>query len=165
MSDLNHVTISGRLGQDPELKFTTVGNLPVCHISLAVESYSKTAEDNKKVIFVDVTLWGNAGLNAFKFLKKGRKVAVEGRLDISEFLSKTDGSKQKRLKVIGERVCYMDSAPKTGTEEGVDDTTETEAPTIPAPATLPEVASAPASEPLPAAPPAYLGRTRKNAKK
>jgi len=160
MSDLNHVTISGRLGQDPELKFTTVGNLPVCHISLAVESYSKTAENNKKVIFVDVTLWGNAGLNAFKFLKKGRKVAIEGRLDISEFLSKVDNSKQKRLKVIGERVCYMDSAPKTGTEEGVDDTTETEAPPAPAPAPAPEIASAPVTPPV-KKPRTYLGKKTK----
>ena len=135
MSSLNHVTISGRLGQDPELKFTTVGNLPVCHISLAVESYSKTAEDNRKVIFVDVTLWGNAGLNAFKFLKKGRMVAVEGRLDISEFLSKTDGTKQRRLKVIGERISFLDS-PKSDTpapEEGAEESTDTEAAALPAP--------------------------------
>ena len=172
MSSINQVVLTGRVSQAPELRHSKAG-LAVVRLSIAVEAYSKSAENNKICHFIDVTVWGATAITAEKHLSVGRMVGVTGRLEISVYPDKETGKEQRRLKVVGEKLTFLDSAPKT--EPEAIDPHETEYATgmaedqcsTPAPVIAPviEGATAPASEPLPEAPPAYLGKTRKNAKK
>ena len=70
----------GNLGRDPEMRYTPSGQA-VTNFSVAVnDSYVKDGEKVERTIWVRVAAWGKLGENCNQFLKKGRKVLVEGRL-------------------------------------------------------------------------------------
>ena len=70
------VTLLGRLGRDPEMRFTADGK-PVTSFSVAIDdSYGET----KKVVWVRVSVWGKQAESCNQYLSKGRQVYIEGRL-------------------------------------------------------------------------------------
>lgn len=82
------ITIAGRLGRDPESKFTQNGE-QICSFSVAVDrSYTKGSERVKETTWFRVTVFGKQAEACNKFLAKGRAVLVEGRLGID---AKTGG--------------------------------------------------------------------------
>ncbi|MEK7448461.1 MAG: single-stranded DNA-binding protein [Planctomycetota bacterium] len=115
MATLNKVFLMGNLTRDPELRYTPDGT-PVCSFGLAVNRFYTTAGGEKKqdAIFVDITVWRKQAENCAEYLKKGRPVMVEGRLEMDTWEGK-DGQKRSKLRVVAVNVQFMGARP-TGEE-------------------------------------------------
>lgn len=86
---INSVVIVGRTGQDPEMKYFESGKVKTT-FSVAVNRWVKGEE---KTDWYRVELWDKSAEIAGEYLKKGRLVAIEGRLDLNQW---TDASGAKR---------------------------------------------------------------------
>lgn len=104
---INRVVISGNLTRDPELR-QTAGGLPVLGFSVAVNDRRKkpsTDEWEDYPNFVDCTLFGARAASVARFLGKGAKVAIEGKLRWSQW--EKDGHKRSKLEVIVDELEFM----------------------------------------------------------
>jgi single-strand DNA-binding protein len=124
MASFNKVILLGNLTRDPEIRYTPKGTA-VTEIGLAVNRVY-TAENNEKreeVTYVDVTLWGRTAEIASEYLKKGRPVFIEGRLQLDTWEDKQSGQKRSKLKVVGEALQLLGSRPGGGApaEAGSED--------------------------------------------
>jgi single-strand DNA-binding protein len=100
---MNKVIIVGRLTRDPEVRYTSAGKA-VCSFSVAVDSgYG----DNKKADFIPVVVWEKLAEICGNNLNKGRRVLVEGRLQISNY--EKDGQKHYKTDVVAQNVEFLDS--------------------------------------------------------
>jgi single-strand DNA-binding protein len=106
-SNVNIVVLMGNLTRDPELKYTGQGTA-VCDLSMAI-NYTRGKGDQKteEVSYIDVTAFGKNAENAGEYLKKGRQVVIEGRLQQERWEDKTTGQKRSKVKVIAERVTFV----------------------------------------------------------
>lgn len=102
--DLNIVALTGRLGSDLELRHTKTGTA-VTSASIALDS---GFGDNKKTLWVGLDFFGKTAEAASKFLAKGRKIAISGRLDQSEYEDK-EGKKVQKTRVVVENWTFADS--------------------------------------------------------
>ncbi|HSV62018.1 MAG TPA: single-stranded DNA-binding protein [Chthoniobacterales bacterium] len=121
MASFNKVILLGNLTRDPEVRYTPKGTA-VTDLGLAVNR-TYTADNGEKreeVTFVDVTFWGRTAEVAGEYLKKGRPVFVEGRLQLDSWDDKQSGQKRTKLKVIGENM-QMLGAPRGGGAGGGDE--------------------------------------------
>jgi len=87
VSSINTITISGRLGRDPETRETNSGK-SVCSFSVAVDRRGKDAGTD----WFNITAWERLGERCQKFLAKGRHITVSGRMQ-SRYYEK-DGVKR-----------------------------------------------------------------------
>jgi single-strand DNA-binding protein len=111
----NKVFLIGNLTRDPELRYTTAG-VPVAHFTLAVnrvrrkggeadpagEEPSRT-DAYSDVDFINVVAWRRLAEICGEFLKKGRPVAIEGRLQIRSYVGK-DGQKRTIAEVTADNM-------------------------------------------------------------
>jgi single-strand DNA-binding protein len=107
---LNKVMIIGNLGADPELRTTTSGTA-VCELRMATnESWFDKASNERKerVEWHRVIVWGKSGENCAKYLSKGSKAFVEGRIQTREWNDK-DGNKRHTTEIIANSVQFLDS--------------------------------------------------------
>ncbi|HEX8959116.1 MAG TPA: single-stranded DNA-binding protein [Solirubrobacterales bacterium] len=110
-SNINVVVITGNLTRDPELR-STGGGTSVCDLRVAVNSRRKdgqTGEWVDKPNYFDVTVWGAQGENCSNYLSKGRPVAVEGRLDWSEWEAKDGSGKRQAVRIVANSVQFLGS--------------------------------------------------------
>lgn len=100
---LNKVMLLGNLGADPELKVTQ-GGQAVLKLRLATtESYlDKNNTRQERTEWHSVTLWGRRGEALAKFLTKGERIFVEGRLSTSSY--EKEGQKHYRTEVIATNI-------------------------------------------------------------
>jgi len=139
MASFNKVILLGNLTRDPEVRYTPKGSA-VADLGIAVNrQYTlENGEKREEVTFVDVTFWGRTAEVAGEYLKKGRPVFIEGRLQLDTWDDKQSGQKRSRLKVIGETMQML------GSRGGASDTRdEGDSPARPA---------KPAAPPKPAGP-------------
>ncbi|MEA3187882.1 MAG: single-strand DNA-binding protein [Chthoniobacter sp.] len=110
MANLNKVMLMGNLTRDPEVRYTPKGTA-VCEIGMAVNRQftSENGEKREEVTFVDVTLWGRQAEIAGEYLKKGRPVFIEGRLQLDTWDDKTSGQKRSKLRVVAEGMQFLGS--------------------------------------------------------
>jgi single-strand DNA-binding protein len=110
MANLNKVMLMGNLTRDPEIRYTPKGTA-VAELGLAINRvYSAdNGEKREETTFVDVTLWGRTAEIAGEYLKKGRPVFIEGRLQLDTWDDKQTGQKRSKLKVVGEAMQLMGS--------------------------------------------------------
>ena len=110
MANLNRVLLIGNLTRDPEVRYTPKGTA-VAEIGLAVNRiYSgEDGEKKEETTFVDVTLWARQAEVAGQYLKKGRPVFIEGRLQLDTWDDKQTGQKRSRLRVVGENLQLLGS--------------------------------------------------------
>ena len=113
MANLNRVLLIGNLTRDPELRYTPKGTA-VTDFGLAVSRiYSgEDGEKKEETTFVDVTLWARQAEIAGQYLKKGRPVFIEGRLQLDSWDDKQTGQKRSRLRVVGENLQLLGSRPE-----------------------------------------------------
>lgn len=114
MGDINTVTLTGRLGSEIEMRETKQGTA-VAESRLAVET---GFGDNKKTAWLDITMWGKTAEAASKFLSKGRRVAVSGRLEQDEWDDKNTGQKRTKIRVVVENWAFADSEKKGDSPQG-----------------------------------------------
>ena len=138
--NLNQVTLVGRLGQDPDMRYTA-GGTAVANFSVATSYFVKKQEGgyDEKTIWVDVTAWGKVAERVVEYAQKGAEVLVEGRLDNRSWDDK-DGKKQFRTFVTANGV-QIGSGRKTtgeGSQEAPPKTESQESTTTPPPPPPPE---------------------------
>lgn len=105
---INRVVISGNLTRDPELR-STPGGMSVLKLGVAVNDRRKnpnTGEWEDVPNFVDVTLFGARADALQRYLKKGTKVAIEGRLRWSQWEA-PGGEKRSKLEVVAEEIEFL----------------------------------------------------------
>ena len=123
MANLNKVMLMGNLTRDPEVRYTPKGTA-VAEVGLAINRYfsGDNGEKREETTFVDVTLWGRQAEIAGEYLKKGRPVFIEGRLQLDTWDDKQSGQKRSKLKVVAENLQLMGARPGGGggpdSEEG-----------------------------------------------
>ena len=115
MASYNKVLLLGNLTRDPEVRYTPKGTA-VTDLGIAVNrQYTlDTGEKREEVTFVDVTFWGRTAEVAGEYLKKGRPVFIEGRLQLDTWDDKQTGQKRSKLKVMGEAMQMLGSRPGGG---------------------------------------------------
>src|SRR5436305_11997835 len=115
MASFKKVILLGNLTRDPEVRYTPKGSA-VCDLGLAVNrSYTlDSGEKREEVTFVDVVLWSRLAEIAGEYLKKGRTVFIEGRLQLDTWDDKQSGQKRSKLKVVGEALQLIVSRPGAG---------------------------------------------------
>jgi len=110
MPTLNRVQLIGRLGKDPESKFTPTGK-KVAHFSLAVSNRwkDKSGETKESTEWVNIEAWGRLGEVCQEYLKKGSLVFLEGRLKTDKYEDK--GETKYFTKVIVQSLEFLDKKP------------------------------------------------------
>jgi single-strand DNA-binding protein len=106
MANVNKVILIGNVTRDPEIKYTPKGTA-VVDLGLAVNRFipaSEGGEKREETTFIDVTLWGRQAEIANEYLKKGRPVYIEGRLQLDSWEDKQSGQKRSKLRVVGENL-------------------------------------------------------------
>lgn len=106
---MNSITVAGRLAQDPRTR-TTASGRAVTRFSLAVERDYKTADGNRPVDFVNITVFGNYATTLAAQLTRGRQVAVEGRLQISRYQA-DDGTPRRGAEIVAQSVRFLGAKP------------------------------------------------------
>ncbi|MFO0739261.1 MAG: single-stranded DNA-binding protein [Labilithrix sp.] len=100
---LNKVMLLGNLGADPELKMTQ-GGQAILKLRLATtESYlDKNNTRQERTEWHSVTMWGKRGEALSRFLQKGERIFVEGRISTSSY--EKDGEKRYRTEIIANNI-------------------------------------------------------------
>ena len=143
MASFNKVILLGNLTRDPEVRYTPKGSA-VCDLGLAVNrSYTlDSGEKREEVTFVDVVLWARLAEIAGEYLKKGRPVFIEGRLQLDTWDDKQSGQKRSKLRVIGETMQLLGGRPPGagggGSEGGESRSSKTTPPPKPAAGSEPD---------------------------
>ena len=140
MASFNRVILLGNLTRDPEVRYTPKGTA-VTELGMAVNRVytAENGEKREETTFVDVTLWGRTAEIAGEYLKKGRPVFIEGRLQLDTWDDKQSGQKRSKLKVVGEGLQLIGSRPGGG-GTGSGDEQSSSAPSSSKPAPPPKAA-------------------------
>ena len=104
---LNRIILIGRLGQDPDLKYTQSGKA-VASFSLAVDRPHSKGRD-KETDFIRIVVWEKLAELVAQYLGKGRLAAVEGRLQMRQY-EDNDGKKVRIAEVVADNVRFLDRA-------------------------------------------------------
>jgi single-strand DNA-binding protein len=107
---VNKAILVGRLGRDPETRFTS-GGQAVCNFTLATDSSYKdrSGERQKKTEWHRIVLWGKLAEIAQQYLKKGQMVFIEGRIQTREWEDKRDGQKRTTTEIVGNEMRMLGS--------------------------------------------------------
>lgn len=112
---MNKITLIGRLTKDAELRATQTGN-SVATFTLAVSKpYKKDAELNAD--FIPCVAWQGTAETISKYVKKGHRIAVIGRLATSEY--EKDDEKRKKFFVVVDQFEFLEPKAKDDEEEDV----------------------------------------------
>jgi len=105
---MNKVILVGRLTRDPEVRYTQKGTA-LASFSVAVDS---GFGDNKRADFIPIVVWDKLAEVCGNNLTKGRRVLVEGRLQIRDY--EKDGQKRRSAEVIGQNIEFLDNKQAVG---------------------------------------------------
>src|SRR5919106_3569125 len=122
MASFNKVILLGNLTRDPEVRYTPKGSA-VCDLGIAVNrQYTlDNGEKREEVTYVDVVLWARLAEIAGEYLKKGRPVFIEGRLQMDTWDDKQTGQKRSKLRVVGETMQLLGGRPTGETGEAAEE--------------------------------------------
>lgn len=111
MVSVNRVILIGRLTRDPELRYTPSGT-PVADFGLAMNRTYPGADGQMKeeATFVDVVVWRKQAETCAEYLRKGRLVYLEGRLELDTWETK-EGERRNKIRVVAEMVKFLDRGP------------------------------------------------------
>ncbi|MCX7750540.1 MAG: single-stranded DNA-binding protein [Candidatus Bipolaricaulota bacterium] len=112
MSDVNRVVLTGRLTADPELKYTQSGRA-LLRFDIAVNRRwvnPETGQPEEEVTFVPILVWGKQAENCAAYLRKGRQVAVDGRLRVRTFTTQ-NGDRRRMTEVAAQAVHFLGGRP------------------------------------------------------
>ena len=122
---MNKVILMGRLTRDPEVRYSQGENaMAIARYSLAVDRRFKREGDEQTADFINCVAFGKAGEFAEKYLKKGTKIAVVGRIQTGSYTNK-DGQRVYTTDVVVEEQEFAESK-NSGSSDG-----QSSAPTSP----------------------------------
>jgi len=115
--NINRVVLTGNLTRDPELR-STPGGLAICKLGIAVNTRRKNSEGQweEKPNFFRVTVFGRQAESCSQYLKKGRPVAIDGRLEWSSW--ENDGQKRESIDIIADTVQFLGGREDAGNGNG-----------------------------------------------
>jgi single-strand DNA-binding protein len=116
MASVNKVIIVGNLGADPEMKYTQ-NNTPVTNFRIAttdVWTDRQTNERQERTEWHRIVAWGRLGEICSQYLRKGKQVYIEGRLQTREWEDR-DGNKRYTTEIVAQN---MQMLGRRGDEEG-----------------------------------------------
>ena len=117
MASVNRAIIIGRLGRDPELRFTPSGQA-VANFSVATDE-TYTGKDGQKVEKTEwhrIVAWGKTAEFCGNFLSKGRLVYIEGKIETRKWTDK-DGAEKYTTEIKADRVQGLDKR-EDGQQQG-----------------------------------------------
>ena len=105
---VNKVIIVGNLGQDPEVR--TAGSGMVANLRIATSrSYTdKTGQRQEETEWHTVVLWNKLAELAERYLQKGRKVYIEGRLQTRSWDDQQTGQTRYKTEIVGHQMTFLD---------------------------------------------------------
>ena len=115
---INRVTISGNLTRDPELR-ATAGGTQVLSFGIAVNDRRRNPQSGEwedYPNFVDCTMFGTRAEAVSRYLSKGSKVAIEGKLRYSSW--ERDGQRRSKLEVIVDEIEFLSRGQQGGGQGG-----------------------------------------------
>jgi single-strand DNA-binding protein len=114
--NINRVVLTGNLTRDPELSSTGTG-LAICKLGIAVNTRRKSGDQwEEKPNFFRVTVFGRQAESCHQYLKKGRPVAIDGRLEWSQW--ERDGQKRESVDIIADTVQFLGGRDDAGGGNG-----------------------------------------------
>ena len=137
MANLNKVTLIGRLGQDPEIRYTQSGSA-VANATIATNDYwtDKQGGKQERTEWHSLVLWGKLADLAQSYLKKGSQVYVEGRLQTRDWEDQ-QGQKHYKTEVVVTTMQFLDAK----ISESGSNTEYSTAPAAPQSITAPDASS------------------------
>lgn len=120
-SSINRVVLVGRLTRDPELRALASGG-SVCSLRIACNGARRDPDGGdyvEKPNFFDVSVFGAPGETVHRYMRKGSRVALDGRLDWREWEG-ADEQRRQAVSIIADSVQFLDSAGEGNGEDGSD---------------------------------------------
>jgi single-strand DNA-binding protein len=120
-SNINRVILVGRLTSDPELRALPSGST-VCSLRLACNGVRKSPDGDytEKPNFFNVSVFGVAGESVHRYMTRGRRIAIDGRLRWSEW-DTPEGGKRQAVEIVAETVQFLDGRGGNGGSGGPSD--------------------------------------------
>jgi len=120
-SSINRVVLVGRLTRDPELRALPSGG-SVCSLRIACNGARRDpdgGEYREKPNFFDVSVFGAPGENVHRYMRRGSRVALDGRLDWREWEG-PDEQRRQAVSIIADSVQFLDSPGDGSSEAGFE---------------------------------------------
>jgi single-strand DNA-binding protein len=107
---VNKVILIGRLGRDPELKYTPSGT-PVCNFSLATDSVwkDKTGEQKQQTEWHRIVAWNKLAEICGQYLTKGKQIYIEGSIRSRQYEDKQGGGKRTAYEIVAQQMKMLGS--------------------------------------------------------
>ena len=119
MANYNRVILMGNLTRDPELRYTPNGSA-VVNFSIAVNRrYKVDNEKREETSFFDIVFFGKRAETIAEYMKKGRPLLVEGRLQQRRWET-DEGQKRSKVEVVGENFQFMGGRGQDSPRPGSD---------------------------------------------
>lgn len=118
MASVNKAIIVGRLGRDPEIRYSSDG-VAVCNISVATESTWKdknSGERKSETEWHRIVFYNRLAEIAGEYLKKGREVYIEGRIKTRKWQDKETGQDRYSTEIIGDQLQMLGNKDDNGRE-------------------------------------------------
>ena len=109
---MNLIVLQGRLTRDPEVRYTPDSQLAIASFSVAVDRGKNKNGEDMGADFIPVKVFGKQAENCERFLGKGCRVSVQGRIQTGSYEDK-NGQKVFTTDVIAQRVEFIDFKEKT----------------------------------------------------
>ncbi len=116
--NINRVVLTGNLTRDPEVRATS-GGLSICKLGVACNTRKKNSSTGtweEKANFFRVTVFGAQADTCGQYLKKGRAVAIDGRLEWSQY--EVEGQKRESVDIIADTVQFLGGRDDAGNGNG-----------------------------------------------
>jgi len=118
MSSVNKVTLIGRLGADPEVRYTQ-GGQPVASLRMATsENWTdRDGQRKERTEWHSITVWGKQAELCGQYLAKGRQVYIEGRLQTREYTDR-EGINRKAVEIVANQIVFLGGRGDSGDSQG-----------------------------------------------
>ena len=109
---LNRVMLIGNLGKDPELRYTTSG-VAIATFSLATNESWKDQDGNtqERTEWHNIVAWKKLAEICGEWLKKGKKIYIEGRIQTRSYDDKNTGAKKYITEIVADNMIMLDGKP------------------------------------------------------
>ncbi len=123
---MNKAILMGRLTRDPEVRYTTTNNIPVCSFTLAVDRrFSKPGEE-RQADFIPIVAWNKLAEFCGRYFQKGQQVAIVGRIQTRTW-DDSEGKRHYVTEVIADEAYFADSKrSESGSSKSFDSTVDEE---------------------------------------
>ena len=116
---VNRATLVGRVGRDPELRFTADGT-PVASFSMAMTEIYKRKDGTKAddTTWLDIVVWRKLAEIVGEYVKKGALLYVEGKIQVQKYEDR-EGVKRQKIQVVADQMKMLGS--KGSSQQKTDD--------------------------------------------